>query len=76
MKWKHDPHVSKSSPSLTDSINDSPSDLVSMKVQRLENFKNLIIGHLNINSIRNKFEIMTDIISNFSIFLISELKLY
>ena len=69
MKWKHDPHVSKSSPSLTDSINDSPSDLVSMKVQRLENFKNLIIGHLNINSISTKFEMMTDIISNFVFFL-------
>ena len=71
----HDQHVSKSSPSLNDSVNDSLSDLVSIKVQRLENFKNLFIGHLNINSIRNKFEMMADIASNFSIFLISESKL-
>ena len=41
----HDQHVSKSSPSLTDSVNDSLSDLVSIKVQRLENFENLIVGH-------------------------------
>ena len=38
-------HISKSSPSLTDSVNDSLSDLVSIKVQRLENFENLIVGH-------------------------------
>ena len=56
----HDQHVSKSSPCLTDSVNDSLSDLVSIKVQILENFKNLIIGHLNINSSRNKFEMMVD----------------
>lgn len=43
-------------------------------MQRLKNFKNLIIGHLNINSIRNKFE-MIAIISNFSIYLASESKL-
>ena len=71
----HDQHVSKSSPSLTDSVNDSLSDLVSIKVQRLENFMNLILGHLNINSIGNKFEIMADIISNFSISLIPDSKL-
>ena len=45
----HDQHVSTSSPSLTDSVNDSQSQLVSIKVERLENFKNLIIWHLNIN---------------------------
>ena len=31
--------------------------------------------HLRINSIRSKFEIMADIISNFSVFLISKSKL-
>ena len=70
-----DQHVSKSSSSLTDCVNDSLTDLVSIKVQRLENFKNIFIDHLNINSIRNKFKMMADIISNFSIFLISESKL-
>ena len=48
---------------------------LSTKLQRSENFKNLIIGHLNINLIKNKFEMMNDIISNFSIFLVSESKL-
>ena len=71
----HDQHVSKYSPSFTDSVNDSLSDLVSIKVKRLENLKNLIIGHLNINSISNKFEMMADIINNFSIFLITKSKL-
>ena len=66
----------KRSPSLTDSVNDSLSDLVSIKVQTSENFKNLIIVRLNINSIgRNKLEIMADIIINFSLFHISESKL-
>ena len=50
------------------------SNLVFIEIQRLENFKNLIIGHLNINSIRNKFEMMAGIVSNFIIFLISESK--
>ena len=71
----HDQHVSKYSPSFTDAVNDSLSDLVSIKIKRLENFKNLIIGHLNINSIRNKFEMMADIINNFSVFLITKSKL-
>ena len=44
-------------------------------MQRLENFKNLIIEHLKTNSIRNKFDMMADNISNFSIFCISESKL-
>ena len=48
---------------------------LSTKLQRSENFKNLIIVHLNINLIKNKFEMMNDIISNFSIFLVSESKL-
>ena len=45
----HDQQVSKSSSSLTDSVNDSLSDLVIIKLQRLENFKNFTIPHLNIN---------------------------
>ena len=70
----HAQHFSKSSPSSTDYVNDSLSDLVTIKVHRLEDFKNLVIGHLNVNSIRNKFEMMADIRSNFSIFPISESK--
>ena len=53
-----DQQVSKISPSWIVSENDSLSALVSIKAQSLENHKNLFTGNLNINSIRNKFEIL------------------
>ena len=65
----------KSSPPLIDPKINSLSDLTSIKLQRKENYKNLIIGHLNINSVRNKFEMIAEIIKDFDIFLISESKL-
>ena len=37
--------------------------------------KNTIIGHLNINSIRNKFDTLDNTVKTFDIFLISESKL-
>ena len=37
--------------------------------------KNTIIGHLNINSVRNKFDPLDNIVKAFDIFLISESKL-
>ena len=37
--------------------------------------KNSIIGHLNINSIRNKFGTLDNVVKAFDIFLISESKL-
>ena len=47
-----------------------------LKAFRLKNPKNLIMGHLNINSLRNKFVFITLIISaNFNTFLVSETKL-
>ena len=47
-----------------------------LKSFRLKNPKNLIMGHLNINSVRNKFEYLKPIISPiFDIFLVSETKL-
>ena len=42
---------------------------------KIESPNKLIIGHLNINSIRNKFECLFDIVGNIDIFLISESKL-
>ena len=65
----------KSSPPLIDPEINSLSDLTSIKLQRKENYKNLIIGHLNINSIRNKFEMIAEIIKGCDIFLTSESKL-
>ena len=46
-----------------------------MKKQRLDNASNTIIGHLNINSFRNKFVFVKDIIKLFDVFLVSESKL-
>ena len=43
---------------------------------RIKNASRLIIGHLNINSLRNKFEMLEEIIEDkIDIFLISETKL-
>ena len=43
---------------------------------RFENPKNVIVGHPNINSLRNKFELLKPFIYNaFDIFLVSETKI-
>ena len=54
-----------------------PSDeLIVLKNLRMKNPSKLIFGHININSIRNKFELLRDEIeSNVDILLISETKL-
>ena len=47
-----------------------------LKTLRFKNPKNVIMGHLRINLLRNKFESIKPIISpNFDIFLVSETKL-
>ena len=46
-----------------------------MKKHRLDDANNKIIGHLNINSFRNKFVFVEDIIKLFDVFLASESKL-
>ena len=51
------------------------NDLNKIKMQHLEHFNTLIVGHLNINSIKNKFEMIAETITNFDIFLISESKI-
>ena len=53
----------------------SSNDIIRMKKQRLNNANNTIIGHLNINSLRNKFVFVEDIIKLFDVFLVSESKL-
>ena len=47
---------------------------MTLKKQRVKNANNTIIGHLNINSFRNKFAFAEDIIKLFDIFLVSESK--
>ena len=44
------------------------NDLNEIRMQRLEHFNTLIVGHLNINSIRSKFEMIVETIPNFDIF--------
>ena len=51
------------------------NDLSRIKRQRPEYFNSLTVGHLKINSIRNKFEMIAETITNFDIFLISESKI-
>ena len=46
-----------------------------MKKQRLDNVSNTIIGHLNINKLRNRFFFIKDLIKLFDVFLVSESKL-
>ena len=44
------------------------NDLNKIKMQHLEHFNTLIVGHLNINSIKNKFEMIAETITNVTIF--------
>ena len=44
------------------------NDLLKIKKQRLEYPTTNIIGHLNINSVRNKFDSLIEIIKNFNPF--------
>ena len=51
------------------------NDLLEIQQQRVENAKSIIVGHLNINSIRNKFILPERIVKVFDLFRISESKL-
>ena len=51
------------------------NDLNKFKLHRLEHFNTLIVGHLNINFIRNKFIMVAETITKFDIFIISESKI-
>ena len=59
---------------LNENISGSPFSEV--KTYRLENPKNITIGHLNVSSIRNKFISIEELIkSKLNIFLVSETKI-
>ena len=56
-------------------VNDDTSDLDILKDLRCKNLNRILIGHLNINSLRNKFEILVSSIAvNLDILMISETK--
>ena len=46
-----------------------------LEIQRLGNAKSIIVGDLNINSIRNKLILAESIVKAFDLFLFSESKL-
>ena len=60
---------------LSNSFEQSANDLANIKNQHLRDSSIVIIGHLNINSFRNKYEMLAEFIENFNIFLICESKL-
>ena len=73
LDWQeYEDSVSGNSPFI---IGDSvfSNDIIRMKKQRLDNASNTIIGHLNINSFRNKF--VGDTIKLFDVFLVFESRL-
>ena len=74
---KHNLFDVSSSSSLSGSLSLSKTDndFLRIKQQRIEHAKNTIICHLNINSIRNKFDTLDEIVKVFEIFRISESKL-
>ena len=54
---------------------DDTSDLDILKALRCKNVNRILIGHLNINSLRNKLEILVSSIAvNLDILMISETK--
>ena len=66
-----DPNASSFEP-----INPSHHIFISLKSIRIKNLNNVIVGQLNINSLRNKFQALTGIIhGNIDILIITETKL-
>ena len=53
----------------------SANDLANIKNQHLRDPSIVIIGHLSINSFRNKYEMLAEFIENFNIFPICKSKL-
>ena len=51
------------------------NDILEIQQQRVDNAKSIIVNHLNISSIRNKFILAESIVKVFDLFLISESKL-
>ena len=47
-----------------------------LKSLRIRNLNKIVVGHLNINSVRNKFNFLAQVKGNIDILMISETKLY
>ena len=61
----------------TESVDDTNDEFLrDLKLMRRNNAQNLIIGHLNVNSLRNKFLSINELlVKNIDIFLLTETKL-
>ena len=65
---KHDSHPAD--------FQDAGNQMNTLHQMRIKNANRLIIGHLNVNSCRNKFDMLEELIKDkIDIFLISETKL-
>ena len=68
--------ISNHSQSSYDNCNDGNNIIHDLKTMRCNNAKNIIVGHLIVNSLRNKFLSIKELLaSNIDIFLLSETKL-
>ena len=68
--------ISNHSQASYDNCNDGNNIIHDLKTMRCNNAKNIIVGHLNVNSLRNKFLSIKELLaSNIDIFLLSETKL-
>ena len=57
-------------------MSENPNLLSGLRNFKIKNFNRLVIAHLNINSIRNKFESLTNIIQgNIDILVLTETKI-
>ena len=56
-------------------ISVTKNDLLEIQQQRMDHANSITVGHLNVNSIRNKFVLAENIIKTFDLFLIAESKL-
>ena len=68
--------TSPHNPTAVNNIHDSSSSYTILKNLRLKNNNRIIFGHININSIRNKFDMISDLVKgSIDILLISETKI-
>ena len=54
---------------MSESSNIFENDLCKIKMKRFEHFNIFIVDHLNLNSIRSKFEMVAEFVTNIDIFL-------
>ena len=70
------PNLDASMYNTNDDLDENQNPQITLKDLRTQNFDRIIIGHLNINSLRHKFEELKSlIIGNLDVFVVSETKI-